>query len=242
MGSVLQKIIVFALHGFLGQSTDWDQLKSALPAQYNLIAPSLFLNTDFDLSSFNGLTEQIFNLVPASKEKKIFIGYSLGGRIGLHILERYPNLFDQYIFLSTHPGLESMKEKNERLTSDLVWIEKLKNLSWPDFISNWNSQLIFNHSSELPRIQSEFNREQLACGLSSLSLAVQDNMSGVIQKNKNKIIWVVGAADDKFLKLAETMKQKKILEGYSRIQSRHRILFDADISDLIQIILQRPVL
>ena len=63
-------------------------------------------------------------------------------------------------------------------------------------------------------------------------------MNEILQKNCNKISWVVGDKDSKFVSIAENLKQKKILESYSRISSGHRILFDADVNELQKIILK----
>lgn len=226
MGHNLQKITVLALHGFLGSGSDFDQLKNILPNTYDINAPNLFSGNEYDLDSFSALTKQLKNLVPAGSEKKIFIGYSLGGRIGLHLLKNDPNLFDRWVFLSTHPGLESIQEKNQRILSDQLWSDKLNQLSWAEFINEWNGQDVFAGSLEPDKSENQFNINQLGKAFLNLSLGQQADQSAVIQANQKKINWVVGSQDQKFLNLADTMKQKKILENYSRISSGHRILFD----------------
>lgn len=254
MGFNLQKLnsitTVFAVHGFLGQSSDWNHLKNQLPQNFNFITPNLFGDAQFDLSNFEVLTSQIYKLTsqitsPISLNmnskmnlpicgQKIFIGYSLGGRIGLHLLEKHPELFDQYIFVSTHPGLESADQKNQRLLSDSDWIQKIKKLSWQNFLSEWNTQPVFAESKEPERSEFEFNKEQLICALTGLSLGNQKNMYDIIRANQKKIKWIVGAKDLKFLDLAEAMKQKKILEDYSKIFCGHRILFEPQFFDFIK--------
>ncbi len=233
-----ENIILFGLHGFLGQGSDFDRIKNLVSENIELIAPNLFSDTEFDLSSFEKCADQIFESMQVRPEKKIFIGYSLGGRIGLHILDRYPNLFQHYIFLSTHSGLIEDSEKNLRLSNDTIWSCKLKELSWSNFLAEWNAQTVFTNSVEPERFESFFNKQQLADALMNLSLAKQKNMQDVLLKNKNKVTWVVGERDQKFLILSEELKQKKILENYSRISSGHRILFDAEMSELLKIILQ----
>ncbi len=230
MGFVLQTVnplpTVVALHGFLGQGADFDRFNKNLDV--TLIAPDLFKGNDFDLSSFESVGSQIVKQVANIKGPKIFIGYSLGGRIGLHILQLFPKAFDHYIFLSTHSGLNTEKEKSERQALDLSWSQKLKNLPWSDFLLAWNAQPVFAGGSEPQRLEEDFNKKQLENALVHLSLGQQQNMNDILQNNKSKISWVVGEQDTKFITLAEDLKQKKILEGYSRIFSGHRILFDSD--------------
>jgi 2-succinyl-6-hydroxy-2,4-cyclohexadiene-1-carboxylate synthase len=225
---------VLALHGFLGQGADFERFKKNLDV--TLIAPDLFKGNNFDLSSFESVAVQIVNQVANIKEPKIFVGYSLGGRIGLHILKFFPDVFDHYIFLSTHAGLNSEVEKTERKANDLAWSQKLKNLSWSDFLLAWNAQPVFAGGSEPQRLEIDFNRNQLENAFVHLSLGQQQNMNDVLQKNKSKISWVVGDKDTKFVSLAQDLQQKKILESYSRIFSGHRIVFDADPLELQKII------
>lgn len=225
-----------ALHGFLGMGTDFDQLKKNLSSKF--IAPDLFKGNDFDLSSFESIAGQLVKQTEYIQGSKIFVGYSLGGRMGLHILKLFPEAFDHYVFLSTHPGLSSENEKSERKANDLAWSQKTKNLSWSDFLSAWNSQPVFAGGSEPQRLENNFNRQQLEKAFVHLSLGQQQNMNDIIQKNKAKLSWVVGDKDSKFVSIAENLKQKKILESYSRISSGHRILFDADVNELQKIILK----
>ena len=239
MGLNLQNIVVFALHGFWGQGSDFDQFKKMLPANFDFRTVDLFLNIEFDLTSFETVIDQIYKSLVGVTEKKIFIGYSLGGRIGLHLMSKYPDLFHQWIFLSTHPGLQSIKEKNLRIQQDVLWFDKLNCLSWESFLSEWNAQPVFQGSMETSRPRNQFNKDQLSQAFLNLSLGKQTDMSDVIRINQKKIKWVVGYKDQKFIDLSENLKQKKILENYSRISSGHRILFDADLKKLMQIILQQ---
>lgn len=235
---IAEKIIVFGLHGFLGQGSDFDRFKNLWPEYIEFSAPNLFSDNHYDLSNFEICTDQLASQISAMPEKKIFIGYSLGGRIGLHFLEKYPDIFQQYIFLSTHPGFDSDVEKKQRIENDTIWAEKIKKLKWSEFLKDWNSQSVFGGTSETVRNENDYSKDQLMAAMTYLSLAKQKNMNSVIKKNKHKIKWIVGEKDLKFSELAENLKQKKILENYSRISSGHRILFDADISELIKIILQ----
>lgn len=238
LGFALQTVksipTVLALHGFLGQGADFDRLKNNIDLKF--IAPDLFKGNDFDLSSFESVAGQIVKQIENINGQKIFVGYSLGGRIGLHILKLFPHAFDHFVFLSTQPGLIFENEKAERKAHDLLWSEKLKNLSWSDFLTEWNSQAVFMGGSEPQRIETEFNQDQLFKALSNLSLSQQNNMNDVIRSYQNKITWVVGEKDPKFVSLAEDLKQKKILESYSRIFSGHRILFDAQAEELQKLI------
>src|SRR3989338_4075081 len=130
--------LVYAVHGFLGQSSDWDSIKKNLP-QLNFVAEELFSEKESigiaAIHKFQG--------------KKIFLGYSLGGRLGLQILKKTPELFDHYIFLSTNPGLQvsDLDGRKKRIINDEKWSEKITERNWADFLKEWNAQSVFEGSS-----------------------------------------------------------------------------------------------
>lgn len=227
MGSSLQKII-YALHGFLGEAKDWSKSFSVLDSKVKIAAPNYYSDPDWDLSSFDQIVEKIKGDIHALQPLglKVFIGYSLGGRIGLHLLERYPELFDRYIFISTHPGLKFDEEKSQRLQSDQAWSEKLIKHSWNDFLNKWNHQPVFKGSADCERAEHNFLKPRLVNSLEKLSLASHKNFSEVLKDHQHKVHWVVGDLDQKFNSLAEELLQKKILLNVKRIFSGHRILFD----------------
>lgn len=238
----MQSYNILALHGFLGAPDDWQGIEQALAdktgLEANWIKPDLFSSSEIseqDLTSFAAISEKIVGLVPL-QQRTVFIGYSLGARIGLHLLENYSDRFKAFIFLSAHPGLQSDAEKDLRKKNDLSWNEKLLTQPWNKFWSEWTSQPVFVADKAFSRNPDEFNLQKLSKGLTSLSLANQSSKEAVIEKHRDKVIWVIGDKDLKFSAMAEELKQKKILSGYERIfDSGHRVLFDqpSTVADII---------
>ena len=235
----MRKIQIVVLHGFLGSGCDWDNLeqclepsiKNHLNDKVSFLKINLFSKNESqiaseDLVSFKNLARKIHQLTDP-ESVKIFIGYSLGGRIGLHLLEQFGHEYSQFIFLSTHPGLTISEEKKLRETNDHQWLKRLQNLSFKDFLTEWGQQPVFKNDLNLIKNESDFDLKKLEFGLRELSLAQQDNKEDVLVHNSSKIKWLVGESDSKFLEIAEKLKQKKILSDYERIlHSGHRILFD----------------
>lgn len=228
--------LVFALHGFLGRGEDWKQVQSHCDSSIKWVAPNLFSKDSLRISEYTKYVDQLFSKNKPQGTKKIFIGYSLGGRLGLHLLKKFSAQFDHFIFVSVNPGLLSETEGLQRLASDAAWAEKLKTLSWDQFLTEWNNQPVFSKADAEPiRLEKDFDRDKLVQSLDTWSLGRQEDLRAVIQKHQHKITWVVGENDSKFLNIAEDLKQKKILLGYNKIFSGHRILF-SNPSELAAII------
>lgn len=247
------QIQILALHGHLGSMCDWglvqksfsEQLKNtSLDAEIvwtplNLFTENSFFKSDMGQVNYKNvalsLTKQIL-----PQHKVVFMGYSLGGRLGLELLNpEWAKLIDFFIFVSTHPGLADKNLQQERLQSDLVWKTKLRQLSSEEFLKQWNQQDVFkNHKATEPWSQNLLTNK-LEWGFDEFSLGRQNEASARIHEQSLKITWVVGEEDTKFLNLAIELQQKKILSHLERIQnSGHRIMFEQPES-LAQVLLQK---
>ncbi len=230
--------LVYAVHGFLGEASDWNTVKS-LSAEFNFRTTELFKSTSHLITNFENYVDQIINEVSSLPGRKYFLGYSLGGRIGLHILEKHPSLFDHYLFLSTNPGMpnDAQVARHNRLAHDQNWAQQITKQNWLNFNHQWNAQSVFEGSLNEPERKIEsFDLLKLQNALLIWSLANQKDFSEVIKANQAKLTWVVGEKDLKYSQIAEDLKQKKILLDYKRISSSHRIWLDQpeEVSQLLK--------
>ncbi len=233
MGLCLQALnpnhqnFIYALHGFLGESSDWIDVFKSVAADDHVACASYFSDEIFSHLVLDSFIEDIENHIELSfSHTKIFVGYSLGGRIGLRILEAYPDLFDHYVFVSTHSGLSSEEDREARVANDQKWIDKIRQSSWDEFLKDWNNQDVLKDSVAAKRPEAAYKKDRLVAALLDYSLGKQKDYSALIAEHQDRITWVVGDQDTKFLNLAEDLKQKEILLDYKRISSGHRILFD----------------
>lgn len=227
----MQETITFALHGFLGQAKDWEHLKNLYSGK-NLLTPSLFAE-DGTLAgqSLTAQAEIVMSLLNKKGlrqfgGKKTFVGYSLGGRIGLHILQLEPDIFDQYVFLSTHPGLaeKDIDTRDNRRVSDEKWAAQLTEENWGEFLLKWNSQSVLASTKKEPeRYVSDYSLKKLRLALTSWSLAHQADMRDVINKNREKITWVVGAHDLKYLELGKELERNNLINRLEVFKGGHRL-------------------
>lgn len=225
----MQQNLIFALHGFLGQAKDWQAVQEHVPRSIAWLTPDLFSVDSLPLTAYETYVDQLIKEYQAALkpfQKKIFVGYSLGGRLGLHVLKKHADQFDHFVFISSNPGLESANEKSDRKSNDLLWANKIRDESWSQFIAQWNSQPVFSKNDPEPlRSENDFDVLKLATAMDLWSLGEQADLRSLIQAHQQKITWVVGDQDSKFLNLALDLVQKKILLGFNKIFSGHRILF-----------------
>jgi len=223
---------ILAIHGFLGNSRDWEPLSSAL----KIYAPEV---------SFQAI--DLFKTRPGGKnptardwakklnqqeknqhvERNILLGYSLGGRLALQAAMDKPGLWDEVVLISTHPGLASEEEKKQRREVDMRWAADFSEMPWNEVLAKWNSQTVFLGSWTPPRDESEFDRKILAQTMIQWSLGEQDFIGESLMVLKPKIRWYAGERDAKFLNLFTQLKADGFIDEIHTVRdSGHRVIFD----------------
>ena len=98
---------VIILHGLLGMSDNWISIAKKIAEKHTVFLPDLrnhgnsFHSEDFDLEV---LTDDIIELVHNLKiENAVIIGHSLGGRIAISAVLKYPDLFSKIIVVDIAP-------------------------------------------------------------------------------------------------------------------------------------------
>lgn len=187
---------IYALHGFLGTSTDWERFN------FNtfLIAPNLFYSKK--MLNFSEFASNFNKNIVDNDQENILLGYSMGGRLALHSLIDSPDNWKAAIIVSAHPGLNTENEKQERLTNDKKWLQKFQTENFDTVMSEWNAQLNFNKDKPLNLRQGDYTNQMLEQCLDSWSLGLQDDLNEAISKLRMPILWIVGEKDLKFTDLA----------------------------------------
>lgn len=211
---------IICLHGFLGLPGDWSPIK--VPHY----APDLF--TDELQKPLSEIGETLCELIRKFPSPRLLIGYSMGGRLALHALREDPQIVDEAVLISTHLGLESVEEKEARISSDLLWAERFEKEDWDLLMSDWNAQPIFQGDFRV-RNEQRCSRKHLAFALREWSLGKQD----CFYKEKEpfvqeRVILVAGEKDQKFV--AHSNELKSYYPRITRVivpDVGHRVIFES---------------
>lgn len=239
----MERVNLFFLHGFLGRPSDWAVVKAHLPQHDGLriFTPDYFKETSLGPQhSFESWADNFTRWVEihgCSGERNILVGYSLGGRLALHALQRKPGLWHRVVLVSTNPGFNDVheffeptsEERRQRWMNDSFWAEEFLKAPWDTVIRNWNAQPVFGGGETEPlRIEKEYSREMLSLALTQWSLAQQRNMRDLLQKQTAKVLWLVGERDEKYVEMSRRLQQEVPGLRWDIIPaSSHRILFDS---------------
>jgi pimeloyl-ACP methyl ester carboxylesterase len=145
---------VILLHGFLESSFIWKSLADRLSQNYRVISIDLPGHGQSDCLSGNISIDHMADIIIElstllSTEKAQIIGHSMGGYVGLAILEKDPTLVKQLILLHSKAGADSPEVKQKREQgmvmlkdhSALFVKESLTNLFWKENTVKFKSDI-----------------------------------------------------------------------------------------------------
>ncbi len=214
------------LHGQLGSPEDFFFLENLKTSNSLRLVP-------LDLMDFQGVSLIDF---PEALKKKLqelkveeqfsLCAYSMGGRLALHYICRYPETLRQAFILSAHPGLENLSDKKQRLSRDEEWAEKILKLEKDAFLKKWNEQAVFgDHKLQFSTDQYLMRREFYAWAFSHWSLVRQDNLRNPLLKTDLPVHFLAGQRDEKFVSILKEMP--RIINKFSFevvLGAGHRLL------------------
>ena len=141
-----------ALHGMLGESSDWEFLP--------------------DVSGID-LWERDCALDEIKIDADVIVGYSMGGRLALHALDQV----EAAVIVSAHTGLREGRQ--DRLDQDLRWAEKCRTMDWAEFLAEWHRQPVFAGGGFEPdRSGLVSRRKEIASAFERWSLGRQRTCCG----------------------------------------------------------------
>lgn len=240
------KILVYA--GFLGRAEDFNPLFSTAELSFardlvevRAISEEPFETGATDWSAWvaNAEAHLLKNRDPA--DPCLAIGYSLGGRLLLSLIDKNPNLFDAAVFLSVNPGLKLADEKQLRLKTDRAWALRFETEKWSSVVNDWNAQGVFENSRQEPdRSEAAFDRRQLSRILRDFSLAKQPDYRCMIRDWKRPQLWLAGERDPKFVSILKELeagapKDKGTMQFAIVPSASHRVFLDQPGSVAIQV-------
>jgi 2-succinyl-6-hydroxy-2,4-cyclohexadiene-1-carboxylate synthase len=141
-------------------------------------------------------------------------GYSLGGRLALGILARYPTRFRHALIASAQAGLASEDERSARRAGDARWVAVLRERGLEAFVDAWQALPLWATLADLPEVTRKAQRAQrmshsaegLAQSLVRHGLGEMPNLRPFLGRVQSRVDLLVGERDQKFVTLAEELQ------------------------------------
>jgi len=190
------------LHGFAGSGASWDAVRAAAGGEaYPALAPDLH-GPDFDAT-----VAQVLAVAPAEFG---LAGYSMGGRIALHVALAAPQRIRRLILVAATAGIEDPDERATRLAADEALAQGLERDGIAAFATTWTTQPLF--ANDPPAVRAHQAAEVLAHDASTLAATL-----GAFSPGRIPAVWdrlaeltmpvdvLAGARDEKYVELARRL-------------------------------------
>jgi 2-succinyl-6-hydroxy-2,4-cyclohexadiene-1-carboxylate synthase len=203
-GSGADRLVL--LHGFTQTRRTWDTVAAALGDRFEIVtvdAPGHGASGDVRL----GLPATA-DAIAREVGRAAYVGYSMGGRLALHLAVARPDLVERLVLVSASPGLASDVERAERRAADERLADEIERDGVDSFLERWLALPLF---ARLPRDAARVDdrRANTPAGLaSSLRLAgtgAQSPLWDHLATLTMPVLLVVGEHDTKFRAIAAEM-------------------------------------
>lgn len=205
---------MIALHGFGGSGRDWAALGCFDGSGRDRAAPGGFGAPDLH-GRFESLPQAAETLLQELPPTFDLVGYSLGGRLALHIALAAPERVQRLALIGANPGLATEAERAERRAADERWAVMLETEGIEAFAMAWAAQPLFAGLDPARARAAKLRHDPhvLARDMRALGLGTQANLWPRLAELQMPVLWIAGADDAKFAAIAHQMPNAALVPG-----------------------------
>lgn len=205
---------VVLLHGFSGTHRAWDGVIAALdheryrPLALDLPGHGVAADAGRPIT-FAGCVEHV---LAESPERFTLGGYSMGGRVALHVALAAPTRVERLVLVSSTAGIEDSRERGARRAADRRLADELEREPYEQFIDSWRTQPLF--AREPPEVRRLARRDQrrnspdaLAAALRGIGTGEMPPLWGRLAQLTMAVAVVAGEQDERFVALGRRMAE-----------------------------------
>ena len=198
----------------MGRSADWDAVAADLGSAAHVFAPDLAghgtardlaPDPDAEADRLADLAREAFG-----GEGFVLAGYSMGGRLALHLLSRHPEAVRGLVLVSAAPGLRSPEDRAARREVDARRAEAIAE-DYAAFLNRWYRMSLWGDLGEPLRQRLTLDRlthnEPVALGraLAGLGTGAMAPLWDSLSRINVPSVAVAGAQDATYVALADEM-------------------------------------
>jgi 2-succinyl-6-hydroxy-2,4-cyclohexadiene-1-carboxylate synthase len=135
---------VVLLHGFAGTGRAWDPVVERLdPERYTALAPDLRGHGSARDARPISFATVVDDVLAAAPPRFALCGYSMGGRIALHVALAAPECVEHLILVATTAGIDDEAERAARRDADERLATLAEAATIEQFADRWAAQPLF---------------------------------------------------------------------------------------------------
>lgn len=178
---------VTLLHGFTQSGRSWREVITKMPEGWRWIVPDLRGHGETQIwkgsaCTMDACTEDMVKLWDALEvEKSHLVGYSMGGRLALHIAARRPERVLSVLTIGAHAGLEEDARQGRR-EGDEALAGRIEREGIEAFVNYWGSLPLFAGIERRgPNYVAEVRAERMRNHVAGLACSLRGMGAGTMQ-------------------------------------------------------------
>jgi len=198
------------LHGFTHTGASWAPVLAELGERYRGIAPDLRGHgaaSDREPVTLEAVLGDLDSLAP---ERFGLAGYSMGGRLALHLALAHPDRVERLVLIGASPGIADRAEREDRRQADEELAGELERSSIEEFADRWATTPVLagQPAKVLATVRADRLRSSpggLARALRGLGTGALPSLWDRLSELQMPVTLIVGERDLKFQEIAEQM-------------------------------------
>jgi 2-succinyl-6-hydroxy-2,4-cyclohexadiene-1-carboxylate synthase len=199
------------LHGFTHTAASWDPVRSELGERYRALAPDIRGHGAASAREPVTLESAIADLRELDPGPFTLVGYSMGGRLALHLALGAPERVERLVLIGASPGLGDPAEREARRLADERLAGELEHSSIERFAERWAATPVL--AGQPDSVREAARRDRLRSSPAGLARALRGLGTGALPPVSERlgelsmpVVLVVGQRDSKFQAIAVQMR------------------------------------
>lgn len=198
------------LHGFTNTGASWDEVVAGLPERYRPLAPDIRGHGAASAVRPVSLAAVTSDIAEVATQPFELGGYSMGGRIALHVALALPERVRRVVLIGASPGIAVPAARRERREADERLAAQVEEMTIEAFAERWAQTAVL--ADQPPAVQAGVHADRLrntpaglAAALRGLGTGALPSLWGRLGQLTMPVDLVVGERDTKFRTIAEEM-------------------------------------
>ncbi len=199
------------LHGFTQTGSGWREVIRHLPAErYRPIAPDLRGHGEAGEFRPIDLATCAEDVAGLAGGPFVLAGYSMGGRVALHVALAHPELVLRLVLISTTAGIEDPGDRAWRQETDAALAAWMKTATMEEVADRWAAQPLFEGQPRRAAAMARADRLRndpvdLAAALRGMGTGVMNPLWWRLGELSMPVTVLAGERDAKFAVLAQRL-------------------------------------
>ena len=130
---------VVLVHGFTQTRASWHRIADGLRGEHDVVTVDLPGHGDAPPTDLSTAAERIAD----QGGRAAYVGYSMGGRLCLHLALQRPSVVERLVLLGATAGIDDTAERSRRRHNDEVLAARLEHEGVDAFLDRWLAQPMF---------------------------------------------------------------------------------------------------